>query len=402
MKRFLVIEQDLRVSGTSQGIISRSFLAKLRKAYPTSKIDVVYIKKSYSDDELELLPVDHIHTHVLDIKIPFLTLWLNKLYWRMFHISLKELYIEKQYSKIISKTEPEKYDHIFVRSAGLDHENILALKGLPILKKAIVNFHDPYPLFWYVGSKKELDSIELFRMKRMWKVVREAKTCMSSANTMSRDLELLYGSQKKFHVLPHQFDGDVFNKNSATDTFTKSKKVTISYHGAIQFGRNMDILLDAYQELIEEHPEYERQSEFVARLKSSEFLRIKNKYASTSSIHILEGVEFSTSRIEQEELTDINIILENGPEYCNILVGKAPMLVAMNKTIFCLSPPRSELREIIENEMHIASSSDKEEIKRKLKFLIAQRLSGVEHSNPFGNYFSVESFKLRIDLILAS
>ena len=39
--KFLVVEQDLRVSGTSQGVISRSFLAKLRIAYPKSVIDVV-------------------------------------------------------------------------------------------------------------------------------------------------------------------------------------------------------------------------------------------------------------------------------------------------------------------------------------------------------------------------
>ena len=34
---FLVIAQDLRVSGTSEGVVSRSFLAKLRMAYPSMK-----------------------------------------------------------------------------------------------------------------------------------------------------------------------------------------------------------------------------------------------------------------------------------------------------------------------------------------------------------------------------
>jgi hypothetical protein len=33
----------------------------------------------------------------------------------------------------------------FVRSAGLEYETILGLKGLPC--QAIINFHDPYPLF---------------------------------------------------------------------------------------------------------------------------------------------------------------------------------------------------------------------------------------------------------------
>ena len=75
--KFLIIEQDLRVSGTSQGIISRSFLAKLRLAYPKSIIDVVYLKHSISDDQLHLLPVDTIETYVLNLKIPFFTKFIN-------------------------------------------------------------------------------------------------------------------------------------------------------------------------------------------------------------------------------------------------------------------------------------------------------------------------------------
>jgi hypothetical protein len=35
----------------------------------------------------------------------------------------------------------------FCRSAGLEYETILSLKGLPC-RKAIINFHDPYPLFF--------------------------------------------------------------------------------------------------------------------------------------------------------------------------------------------------------------------------------------------------------------
>ena len=69
MIKFLVIEQDLRVSGTSQGIISRSFLAKLRIAYPKSNIDVVYLKQAPSEDQLELLPVNNIESHILNINL---------------------------------------------------------------------------------------------------------------------------------------------------------------------------------------------------------------------------------------------------------------------------------------------------------------------------------------------
>ena len=55
--KFLIITQDLRVSGTSEGIVSRSFLAKLKKVYPESKIDVLYLCTHSSDDNLEILPI---------------------------------------------------------------------------------------------------------------------------------------------------------------------------------------------------------------------------------------------------------------------------------------------------------------------------------------------------------
>ena len=78
--KFLIIEQDLRVSGTSQGIISRSFLAKLRKTYPSAIIDVQYIIHKDTDDNLELLPVDSITKHVVNTNVPVHITLLNKLY----------------------------------------------------------------------------------------------------------------------------------------------------------------------------------------------------------------------------------------------------------------------------------------------------------------------------------
>ena len=49
---------------------------------------------------------------------------------------------------------------------------------------------------------------------------------------------------------------------------------------------------------------------------------------------------------------DINIILENGPLYCNILVGKAPFLAAIQKPILSISPERSEMRRIITDSIY--------------------------------------------------
>jgi len=400
MIKFLVIEQDLRVSGTSQGIISRSFLAKLRIAYPESIIDVVYLKHYQSDDQLDLLPVDSIETHVLNLKIPFFTKWLNKVYWRMFHISLKEQHINKMYGSYIAKIDYKKYDHIFIRSAGLNHETILGTKNLPILKKAIVNFHDPYPLFWYAGSTSRLTNLELFKLKEMFEVVGQAKTCMSSASLMSEDMQFLYGCRKKFYHLPHQYSTSVFDLSDVENVLKKNKKVTISYHGAIMFGRDVEILLDAYQELVIENPMYLEITEFVLRVKGIDLDKLAVKYSKTPSIIILKTLNFSNSCNEQMYESDINIILENGPLYCNILVGKAPFLAAIRKPILSISPERSEMRRMIKDNQYIASCTNKEEIKQKLENLIVNRIKSKEARYPFGDYFSDENFKMMLDKVL--
>jgi len=398
--KFLVIEQDLRVWGTSQGIISRSFLAKLRIAYPESIIDVVYLKPDTSEDRLDLLPVNSIETHILNIKTAFFTKWVNKIYWRFFHVSLVKRHIIKAYGAYIGKVDHERYDHIFIRSAGLDHETILGTKDLPILKKAIVNFHDPYPLFWYAGSKSALTNLELFKLKEMYKVITQAKTCMSSASLMSEDLQSLYGCRKKFYNLPHQYDASVFDLTDNSNVLKKNKKILISYHGAIQFGRDVDILLDAYEELVVNNPLYKENTEFILRLKGIDVKKLAAKYEKTSNIVVLNMSSFSNSCNEQMYEADINVILENGPLYCNILVGKAPFLAAIQKPIFSISPERSEMRRLIVDSQYIASYNDKEEIKQKLENLIIKRMNSNEAVFPFGDYFSDENFKKMLDKIL--
>jgi hypothetical protein len=398
--KFLVIEQDLRVSGTSQGIISRSFLAKLRIAYPDSIIDVVYLKQYASEDRLDLLPVDSIEEYILDLKIPFFTKWLNKIYWRLFHISLTRRHIHNVYGAYIGKIDYEKYDHIFIRSAGLNHETILGAKDLPILKKAIVNFHDPFPLFWYAGSTNTLTSLELFKLKEMYQVVSQAKTLMSSASLMSEDMQSLYGCRKKFYFLPHQYNESVFDLSDVSNVLKKNKKIVISYQGAIMFGRNIQILLDAYQELVENNPLYGENTAFVIRTKGIDLKELAEKYSKIPNIAVLYTLNFSNSCNEQTYEADINIILENGPLYCNILVGKAPFLGAVQKPILCISPERSEMRRIITDNQFIASYSDKDEIKQKLENLIINRMNSDEAVYPFGDYFGDENFKIMLDKVL--
>lgn len=400
--RFLVVEQDLRVSGTSQGVISRSFLSKLRKAYPDSIIDVHYIIHRDTEDRLDLLPVNKIEKHIVSTKIPSYITFLNRFYWRLFHVSLKERFIHQQYAKFIAPIDYSSYDHIFIRSAGINHEMILATHSLPILKKAIVNFHDPYPLAWYVGTTSKVSNLELFRLKRTIEVVEQVKTCSSSANYMSHDLQQLYASKKKFHTLPHQFDAAVFDLSDTSQMMKKVKKVSISYHGALMFGRNIENLLIAYEELLREEPNYIQETEVILRVKGEGVQLLREQFAAVENIQILKTLNFSNSSNEQIHESDIVLILENGPLYCNILVGKAAFLAAYHKPVLCLSPEKSELRNIITDERCIANMHDVAEIKQKLKVLIENRLVSHEPFSPFGDYFSDENFKKQLDEIIAN
>ncbi|TDE53939.1 hypothetical protein [Flavobacterium sp. GT3P67] len=398
--KFLVIAQNLKVSGASEGIVSRSFLAKLRMAFPESIIDVLYLKNHPSEDQLHLLPVDSIQSHVINLKPAFVTKWLNRISLRLFHISLYDRFVHKSYGAPISKIDHEQYDHVFIRSSGLNHETLLGARDLPVLKKAIINFHDPYPFFWYQGSHHALSGVELFRLKTMYKVILQAKGCMSTAQLMSNDLEFLYGSRKKFYTLPHQFSNTVFDLTDIQKVRPKTKKLTIAYHGSIQFGRKTEALLDAYLALVNENATIKEETEFVLRLGGGDVNALRDNYKECSNIVILATLNFSNSAYEQTHLADINVILENGPLYCNILVGKAAFLASLNKPVFCVSPERSELRQIIKDPKLIANGGDITDIKMKLEALIEKRLGFNEALYSFGDYFSDENFKARLNKIL--
>jgi hypothetical protein len=398
--KFLVIAQNLKVSGASEGIVSRSFLAKLRMAYPKAVIDVLYLKNHSSEDQLNLLPVDSIQSHVLNLKSPFVIKWLNRISWRLFHISLYDRFVYKLYGSYISKIKHEQYNHVFIRSSGLNHETLLGARDLSILKKSIINFHDPYPFFWYQGSHHELSGVELFRLKTMYKVVQQAKACISTAQLMSNDLEFLYGSRKKFYTMPHQFCPSVFDLTDIQKIRPKQKQLTIAYHGSIQFGRKINTLLDAYAALVSESTNFKKETEFVLRLGGGNVNALRDTYKHCENIVILPTLNFSNSAYEQTHIADINVILENGPLYCNILVGKAPFLASLYKPVFCVSPERSELRQIIKDSELIANGGDLVDLKVKLNTLIEKRLASNDNVDCFGDYFDNELFKDRINGIL--
>lgn len=389
--KILIIAQDLRISGTSEGVVSRSFIARTRKSHPDAVIDLCYFMGYEHQYDKELLGVNTIAEHTVKRKPPYYIKLINALYRRLFSKSIYRTYYLQQFEKVIGNIPYQNYDLIFIRSSGLEYETILGSKKLPILKKAIINFHDPYPFFFDTSSNKILTDRELLDFKEMYEVIRSAKACTTPSTLLSKDLQIIYGNHKKFYTLPHQYDTDAFDLSDKTSVRKKQKAISFSYHGGLQFGRNLDILLDAFATLSDENQNIRENVEMVFRLKSAENNRLIQKYNEYKNIHILEGLDFSNSANEQTQESDIILILESYLDYSNILLGKAPFVASLNKPVFALLPTECELRKIIKNENYIATSNNAVEIKEKLHNLINDFSN--EKVNAFGDYFSLEQFK---------
>lgn len=395
---FLIITQDLRISGTSQGIIERSFLSKLRKIYPEAIIDVLYLCSNHNDENLDILPINSIKKKVINRTIPFHVKWINRISRRFFNYLYAENYIHQLFANEIKKVDYLKYDHIMVRSAGLEHETVLAMHNLPILKHTIVNFHDPYPYAWYKGKSTKVNSNELKRLQKVIQITSDAKACCASAYYMAKDLQYLYASDKIFHTLPHQFSFDGFDLSDTKQIRRKAKKIQISYHGALMFGRNIFTVVEAFKQLQNEHEWIKNDVEFILRVQGDGVNKLKEMVKDSDTILVLDTLNFSNSSNEQIHESDINIILENGPYYCNILGGKVPFLFALDKKVFISSPERSELRRYLPNYPFLCDMNDLEDTKSKLYEVLTSEKS---HNSAAKELFSDESFKKAFEQIIS-
>jgi hypothetical protein len=390
------------VSGTSEGIVSRSFIERLRELFPKAYIQVAYTRTHISEDHLSLLPIDLLEVFNIPLKPSAPVKWMNRITRIIFGFYFYEWFISQKFRKALRKINCDEFDYIFVRSAGLKYELIRALRGTQLLSKSIINIHDPFPLFWYPDSGKALKNTDIFEFKQMREVLLTSAKIICPSKKLSKDLRLLYVLDKKIYILPHQFSKSVFPKlTNIEKAFNKKKRFTICYHGSIQFGRDLRILLDAYMCLIENSHELKNLTEMVLRLKSNEVFALQSEYNS-ENVRVLEGVEFATALYEQEEIADINILLDNGRVYSNVLVGKAPVLASTGNAVLVLTPLDSELRDIISDNSFVANSGDKIDIQRKLLHLINAIIESQMNQDIFQGYFSTDEFNKSISSVIST
>lgn len=398
MIKFLIVEEDLRVSGTSQGIISRSFIGYLSKSFPQAIIDLIYIHAHDSSiDKLSILPCNLIIDHTYKIEPPFHIKWLNRILRRLTNIMIYENFITHQFGRIINSVDYAAYDYIFVRSTGFNCYSILSLNGLPIIKRSIIFFNEPYPLAWSPGKNRKFEKNDFLRLKKMRNILSQVRGCVAT-KFLAQDLQFLYGSSIRFFDLPHVFDSEMFtiirkNKNTHQSVFV------FGYHGSTQYGRDIKKVLNAYKELLNERSELFGKTKFILRLKSDYLQDLKNEFVDTNEIEFLPLINANLCLEEQINLIDCNVLLENGPLYSSSLLGKAPVVNSSGGNVIIVSPKRSELREIANPES--VTGYDKNDIKQKLLKTI-ERNNSEDKIFPFGNYFSQEIFKCKMEELMNS
>ena len=395
----LILCQVLDLEGTSEGIVSNSFIIKYLKLFPKQDVDIVWISERQGVANLsEKLNFDLKTIQIKKKNYTWLENKTNGFLNKFLNINFKENHKISDYKKVINQCHLDRYDKIFVRSGGLGFELIRALHGNNYLNKMILYFHDPYPPSIYPGSNSEFSTNEYFKIKEMRAIVQKAKTVFSPSKKLSADLGFLFG--RRFKTLPHQFDEAIFNNyNTNKNESLDEDYLYIMYHGAIQHNRNLDLVLKAFTELVDKNPRFEK-FKFVIRSKGKEVNHLKKLYDSHKHILFLKNIPAYESYLEQKKYAALSLILETNGEYSNILSGKVPMLVSLNTNILCLTSRESELKRLLKDSKKDYVEYDYNSIEKKLKLKLSNILEDKEYQNPIIDYFSDVRFKQKISKLV--
>ncbi|SFT40256.1 hypothetical protein SAMN04489724_0602 [Algoriphagus locisalis] len=391
--RLLVVAEDLRVSGTSEGQVSRSFVYRLALHPDVEKVDLLYLKKESSDHEIDMLPLNQVWEHDILFSKNKISKFVEKLGHKIFGKSLEDKVKLSKMEKILSNVRFENYDFIAVRSSGQSFLSLRAFKKFDYLKdKIVLFFHDPYPVFWDPGYSGPFSKRSENEFKDMKSLIDLGFKCVTPSNLLSKDLRFLYKSNRNFFTLPHQFAPEVFSVFNGPKLKKESGKITFMYHGAIQLGRKIDYFLDACKDLMVESPDFKDQVKLILRIKGNDVERIKTKYKDMEILQILPQVPSQVAFWEAKEIADINLILEPSGNYSNILVGKAPLLDYVNRGVLVLGPEESELRNLLVDQSSFALAGSLIDIKRAVLSSIQKIRDNNTMYPVFGEYFSVENF----------
>lgn len=393
--KILVLAEDLRVSGTSEGIVSRSFVYNLKVALPEASISVVHFHWTREDDQLSILPIDFYETVYLNTSEYKTDNLLFKLLRKLLDFDYHDWRRKMKIAKKLKNINCKNYDLIFVRSTGLKYTLHRSLLKFPLLlQQSYLNYHDPYPISFSPSYEGAIHNKDWSNLREMASVVQQSKAVFSPSQRLGEKLSYLYGSKKRFHTIPHQFNQNAFPQKKWTYSKTSDvigNDLVIMYHGAVQLNQNIKPLLDAFKSFQNKFLDTKK-IVFELRLKGKQAEDLKTEYGHVEGIKFLPLISASESYMELKERADICIILDTCGIESEILVGKAPMLASLKKPVLVITPAKSELRRIIKNDCFLALCSCRNEITLKLSDLVNNVLNKEKIEEPFEDYFTVKNF----------
>ena len=370
MKKILVIAECINKNKTSQGIGTTSFLNAL--AQGPFKVDCVY----FEHIQHELTDTNHIDSRVNLIKIEngFIDQWIQK-FSRLRRMSQKVLGINLLRTRRTAKFEKAlkpiiktgNYDLLFVRTiAGSIASHVAVLNLSKKMDfKWIVNFNDPapatlmpYPYFdGNIPFPKQMANDEAI----VKEIVKSCDGITSPSVLLTQrflDFAEIAETETNVYHFPHIF---VAPKNIKTPSFLDKNKFNIVHPGSLLGPRNPEFLLKAFQRFIEKN------AEDASKIKLTFFGKIHaNHKPLFEAFPFKENLEVRDTRIPHEEAlgvlaeSDVLIILEAIAEESPFMPGKLAEFIGLNKTIWALSPARSETRRILGSEYPWQCEADDE------------------------------------------
>ena len=392
----LIVCEALDLKGSSEGIVSNSFIRKYLKLFPDKKVDIIWIDTRNKGVNPKVEDYDFKFKYIhIGFKVHRIVTKLNAGVNRVFNKNTINNFKIKKIKKVISEIDFDSYNNIYFRSAGIEYFLFQALEDNKYLNKISLNFHDPYPASLYPGtntkfSKQDFNSIMIFR-----KIVKNAKFVFSPSHYLSSDLGFLYS--RVFEVIPHQFDESIFN-SMPVDQINEldCNFYYITYHGAIQHNRNLDLVLEAFCEICSKNEMVSRKVKFVIRSNGGEVKFLKEKYITNKNILFLNTVDARESYLEQKKYSSLSVILETNGEYSNILGGKVPMLASIDTRILCISSSISEMRNVLKDSPDDIVFYDLADIRIKLEKKLFEIINNEKLKPSLKKYFSNDVFKEKI------
>jgi glycosyltransferase involved in cell wall biosynthesis len=416
MARILVIAECLNINSTSEGICTSNFLNALAES--KHNVECVY----YQFVQHEIQSPFWISDKITLIKIPntpidFIIQYARKiryLYLKILGRSMlrdRRSYRLKKYIAKLLKTN--HYDLVFVRTiAGsiASHQAVLELSRKYSFKW-IAYFNDPVPIsmmpFPYF---KGVDNFKKETHKTEQLVNEIVKTCSGIA---SPSLLLTRHILKFLHI--NAFDINVYefphifipcNLEHKSKLLDKSK-MNFLHAGTILEERDPTYLLSAFNNLLEKCPKYTSQMNLI-------FIgSVHEKF-----IDAIDGSKFKDNiilinrRIKRDEIisiiseADVLLIIEAASIESPFMPGKLADYIGLNKTIFALSPERSETRRILGLDYpYQCEPNDENRIQSIIQVLFTRWNSGTNlklNAPSLQEYVSSEHVRSEIEKIIVT